>query len=258
MEKEYGGISLITQPYPRASLTVTRAGQVLYEQAQDVLGQLQTTRTEVVHAAEDSIRLGLSPVTGVTWFPKVANKLLKTNLLADLVVHEAGSQQLLSELTSGQIDVALLATVSPLKSQDLNAMLLAIHPFKIIVSAHHRLAQQEAVAFSDLRDDPFVTMTNHYIHAQALEAYSSAGQFRPNVVYRTSDLSMVKALVRQNVGVSLLVETAVNQGDAGITALALTDVPPTLSYMYLVTRHSFHPTKRQAFFIQLFRDQAQS
>lgn len=253
LEKEYGNVPLITQPYPRASLVVTRAGKVLYQQACDILNRLQTTQTEVLHAAEDSIRLGISPVTGVTWFPKVANQLLKTNLLSDLEVHEAGSQQLLKDLVNGQIDAALLATVQPLKDPEFKTLLLAIHPFKIIVSDHHPLAQRDAVSFSELRQERFITMTNHYIHVRALAAYSRAAQFTPNVVYRTSELSMVKALVRKNVGVSLLVETAVDQ-DLGIHTLALTDAPPTLSYMYLVTRASFHPTKKQAFFIQLFRE----
>ncbi|MGP4117115.1 LysR family transcriptional regulator [Levilactobacillus zymae] len=253
LEREFGGVPLLSQPYPRAGLQITRAGQVLYHQAKIMLRQLTATRTEVVHAGEDSIRLGFSPVTGTARFPAVAEKLLQTNMLDDLVIREAGSHQLLAELRAGKIDIALLATLDPIADPELKATLLAVNPFRVIVSDHHPLAQVQKIHFADLRQEWFITMMHHYIHTHALEAYSAWAQFTPQVVYRTAELSLLRALVRRNVGVSLLAETAIPRETMGIHVLTLTDRFEERSYMYLVTRRSYVPTKRQAFFLSLFQ-----
>lgn len=252
LEREFGAIPLLSQPYPRAGLQVTKAGMVLYQQARVMLRQLAATQTEVIHAGEDSIRLGLSPVTGTARFPAIAEKLLRANMLDDLVVREAGSHQLLAELRAGKIDVALLATLEPLADPELKATLLAVNPFRVIVSENHPLAQRQSIRFVELRRERFVTMTQHYIHAHALRMYSAWAQFTPKVVYRTAELSLLRALVQRNVGVSLLADTAITQ-KPGLHVLALEDQFKACSYMYLVTRQSYVPTKRQAFFLSLFQ-----
>lgn len=252
LESEFGDVPLISQPYPRAKLVVTRAGNVLYQQAVALLTQLAATHAEVKHAAEDSIRLGLSPVTGITWFPNAADQLLKVGILDDLIVTEAGSHQLLTELTNGSIDIALLAAISPLDDPKLNAKLLAVNPFKIIVSSQHKLASKAHIRFADLKHERFIAMNNKYIHAYALNAYATFANFNPNIIYQTSDTSMVRALVRRNIGVSLLVANAIVK-EPGIKALTLTDALDVHSYMYLVTRKTFKPTQNQAFFMGLFQ-----
>jgi len=253
LEAEFGNVPLISQPYPRAKIVITRAGKVLYDQAKHILDSIVSTHNEVLHAAEDSIRLGLSPVTAITWFPNAADKLLKVGILDSLIVTETGSQQLLTEIQKGTIDIALLATITPLENENLNATLLSINPFKVIVSADHKFADKNSISFSELKNEQFIAMNNKYIHVHALKAYSDFAHFEPNIIYRTSDTSMVRALVRRNIGVSLLVANAIIK-EPGIHVLNLTDALDEHSYMYLVTRKSFRPTTNQKFFIGLFQN----
>lgn len=56
---------------------------------------------------------------------------------------EAGSQELLSKLLKGEIDVAMLGSVAPLDEEKVYVQLLTKRPYSIMVSAKSPLAQRK-------------------------------------------------------------------------------------------------------------------
>lgn len=249
LENEFGA-PLVQRDRAHNKLVITRAGQLLYQRAQRILKDLDLAYLEVEQAEQSTIRFGMPPIIGTMWFPLIAGELFSKGLLHYLETLEVGSDQLLKELEAGKIDVALLGSVRPMHEANLDSMLLAAHPFRAVVSKQHPLADQSAIAFEQLANDNFVTMTGKFVHPQALKAYSDYAGFTPNVVYSTPVLSLIKGLVRANLGVSLLVDDAIQPSD-DVVALPLTDPLPERFNMSLVIRKAFMPNPVQQEFINV-------
>ncbi|GAB6093128.1 LysR family transcriptional regulator [Furfurilactobacillus curtus] len=249
LENEFGA-PLVQRDRAHNKLVITRAGQLLYQRAQRILKDLDLAYLEVEQAEQSTIRFGMPPIIGTMWFPLIAGELFSKGLLHYLETLEVGSDQLLKELEAGKIDVALLGSVRPMHEANLGSTLLAAHPFRAVVSKQHPLADQSAIAFEQLANDNFVTMTGKFVHPQALKAYSDYAGFTPNVVYSTPVLSLIKGLVRANLGVSLLVDDAIQPSD-DVVALPLTDPLPERFNMSLVIRKAFMPNPVQQEFINV-------
>ena len=247
LENEFGA-PLVQRDRAHTKLTITRAGILLYQRAQRILKDLDLAHSEVSRANQSTIQFGMPPIIGTMWFPLIAGQLFSKGLLNYTQTLEVGSDQLLKELESGKIDVALLGSVRPLHEENLDITLLASHPFKAVVSKEHPLADAGHISFEQLARDNFITMTGKFVHPQALKAYSEYAGFKPNVIYSTPTLSLIKGLVRANLGVSLLVDDAVLPSD-DVVALTLDDPLPERFNMSLVVRKAFLPNKIQQEFI---------
>ncbi|HAT55700.1 MAG TPA: LysR family transcriptional regulator [Lactobacillus sp.] len=247
LESEFGA-PLVQRDRAHNKLTITRAGTLLYQRAQQILRDLDLAHSEVSRANQSTIQFGMPPIIGTMWFPLIASELFSKGLLNYTQTTEVGSYQLLKELEAGNIDVALLGSVRPLHEDNLDITLLAAHPFRAIVSKEHPLAGAGHISFEQLERDDFVTMTGKFVHPQALKAYSDFAGFTPKVVYSTPTLSLIKGLVRANLGVSLLVDDAVQPSD-GVVSLVLDDPLPERFNMSLVVRKRFLPNKIQQEFI---------
>lgn len=247
LETEFGA-PLVQRDRAHNKLTITRAGTLLDQRSQQILKDLELAHREVEQANQTTIRFGIPPIIGTMWFPLIAGELFAKGLLSATQTLEVGSEQLLEELDSGNIDVALLGSVRPLRHDNLDITLLAAHPFKAVVSVDHPLAGAGHISFEQLARDNFITMTGKFVHPQALKAYSEFAGFKPKVVYSTPTLSLIKGLVRANLGVSLLVDDAIQPGD-GVVSLTLDDPLPERFNMSLVVRKAFMPNQLQQEFI---------
>ncbi|GKT04115.1 LysR family transcriptional regulator [Furfurilactobacillus entadae] len=247
LETEFGA-PLVERDRAHNKLSITRAGILLYQRAQQILKDLDLAHSEVAQANQSKIRFGIPPIIGTMWFPLVVGELFSRGLLKYTETLEMGSYQLLKELEAGHIDMALLGSVRPLQEENLNITPLAAHPFRAVVSQNHPLAGAGHISFEQLARDNFVTMTGKFVHPQALKAYSEYAGFTPNVVYSTPTLSLIKGLVRANLGVSLLVDDAV-QRDDGLVQLTLDDPVQERFNMSLVVRKAFLPNQVQQEFI---------
>ena len=135
---------------------------------------------------------------------------------------EAGSTTLLDQLRTGKLDLALLGSTTPLTDQLINAEILAQQTFKIIVSPTHPLANAKKVAFAELADEKFVTLKEGFVHPAALRELAQTAGFTPNVAYTTPDISVLKSMVAENIGIGFLAALAISPAD-NVIALELAD-----------------------------------
>ncbi|KRL00574.1 malolactic regulator [Liquorilactobacillus capillatus DSM 19910] len=249
LENEFGA-QLVKRDYLHNRLLVTRAGVLLFQRTQQILQSLELAYSEVQNADSSVIRFGLPPIIGTMWFPLVAKELLDKGLLTHVQSIEAGSDQLLEKLRQGKVDVALLGSIRPLQEKKLDTFLLSVHSFKAVVSRKHPLVQKKHISFVELKGEKFVTFTNNFVHPQALASYSKYAGFRPQIVFSTPTLSLIKELVNAELGVSLLVDDAVKEQD-NLCCLTLDDPLPEKFNMSLVVRKDFLPDKTQQEFISV-------
>lgn len=217
---------------------ITRSGLLLYENAQLLLNQLAVTRQTIERDKLKQIQIGIPPLIGRQLMPVLVRDL-DNQILKRLKIIAKGSHDLLREVKQGKLDISLIASLEPIQVAGLDVQQITATSFKLIVSESHPLANREAVSFSELADEKFITYDQQYIHQKAFQTYCKYTGIAPDVaVYRMPDVSWVKELVRQNEGVALMIEPAV-RNEPGIKVLTLTDQVPIQFEISLVTQHKY-------------------
>ena len=237
LEREFD-CTLVEKPRGHRELVVTRGGQLLYEGAKKVNQQLDLTSADIKRAATKKIRFGLPPILGKVYIAQLV-KTVPRDLLSRLKISDSGSHTLLTQLKRGDVDIAILGSVAPLTEEGINANLLAVRPYCLAVSEDHPLAKRQAVSFSELADERFISFESQYVHRLAFEAYCRYTQTKPHLMnFQVPDISWFKELIRQNVGVGLIVKDAV-KNEPGISALDLTDDVHQSFYVSLAYREGY-------------------
>ncbi|MDC6398082.1 LysR family transcriptional regulator [Lactiplantibacillus pentosus] len=247
LEKEFA-VKLVIQDRHHQQTNITRAGHLLYKNAQQIQASLRLAHQEIDSAQQAEIRFGLPPIIGTLYFPQIAEKLLQNGLLQQLKITETGSDELLHELVKGEINIALLGSYLPFDLPTVHAVKLGARPFSIIVSPQNSLATQTSIGFKDLGQAQFIGLDGKYVHPQAFQAYCDFAGVHPEVIYRTPDISWVKALVKANLGISMLVRDVVKPDD-GVVCLDIEDQLPVSFNISVVTRAGYLPTDDEQRFI---------
>ncbi len=221
LENELGA-KLLIRDRSHHKIELTTNGQQFQQHVTIILHELKLAQTEIAVSNQQKIKFGLPPIIGTYYFPKLAQRLAQANLISHLNTKEAGSNTLLEHLRAGKLDLALLGSTTPLTDQLIDAEVLTQQDFKIIVSAAHPLAQAKTVSFAQLADEKFVTLKEGFVHPAALRQLAQSAGFTPNVIYATPDISILKNMVAENIGIGFLAATAISTTD-NVIALALTD-----------------------------------
>ncbi|MCH5461878.1 LysR family transcriptional regulator [Lactobacillus sp. LC28-10] len=230
---------------------ITRSGLLLYEKASTVAASLNLAHQEIENAKLSRIRFGLPPIIGTLYFPALAGQLLKDGLLQRLDLVETGSGGLLSAVKEGEIDIALLASVLPLHDPSLNVIHIGSRPFVAVVSRRHRLANRGSVFFKELANEEFIMLNRKFVHPKAFKAYSQFAGVNPPVIYRTPDISWITSLVKENLGVSLLVRDVVSSSDESeLSCLQILDPVAERFNVSIVIRQGYVLTAEEKHFIE--------
>ncbi|MFD1318311.1 LysR family transcriptional regulator [Loigolactobacillus zhaoyuanensis] len=214
--------TLFVRDRSHRQVELTANGRQLEAHVAIILHELQLAQTELAANTQQKVKFGLPPIIGAYYFPKLAQRLARHGLISHLNTTEAGSNTLLDQLRTGKLDLALLGSTSPLTDQLINAEILTQQSFKIIVSPDHPLANAKKVSFAQLIDEKFVTLKEGFVHPAALRQLTQSAGFAPNVVYTTPDISVLKSMVAENIGIGFLTALAISPAD-NVVALALAD-----------------------------------
>ncbi|MCA2228693.1 LysR family transcriptional regulator [Nonomuraea aurantiaca] len=199
------------------TVTLTPAGHLLVEHAQDILEQL-----ERASAALAAVRSGPSGPLRVGAFPTAARVLLPP-ALAELSRAHPGLRPMISEidpadvsavLRAGELDVALVHEydfVPPVTDASLET--------EPLFGEQMYLTDRATIA--DARDDAWIVgKPGTLCHAMAIRACQAAG-FEPRVRHRIDDFDTVLAFVAAGQGVALVPRLAALAPPHGVTLTGL-------------------------------------
>lgn len=215
-------VQLIHRDQSHGLLTVTTAGQQLYQRAQIIITQMKLAEVELSRTRNSKVRLGLPPILGNYYFPQIARSLIGQGLMNQIDTVEAGSDDLFEKIKHGDLEIALLGSSGSKKDDGLDITQIASTPFSVIVPKDHPLAQRRSVMFAELEQYPFVLLSSGFIHVQAFRWFTKASGTDPNVVYRTTDVAMLKSMIKQGVGIGFLTDIAITPED-GLAEIRLDD-----------------------------------
>ena len=221
--EESFGTTFFMRDRSHHQLTVTSTGLQFDQHVQRIIEELEIAQKELDRAKQERISFGLPPIIGSWYFPRFTPALLQAGLLNQLEVVDHGSASLLQLLAKGELDLALLGSLQPFQQPSLRARVIDKAPIRIIVAKDHPLAAfKDGVSFAQAAQYPFITLDDEYVHAQAFRQAARLARVRPKIVFKTSDVQILKALVANHSGISFLTDLALD-GNDGLAALPLTD-----------------------------------
>lgn len=221
--EESFGTTFFMRDRSHHQLTVTSTGLQFDQHVQRIIEELEIAQKELARAKQERISFGLPPIIGSWYFPRFTPALLQAGLLNQLEVVDHGSASLLQLLAKGELDLALLGSLQPFQQPSLRARVIDKAPIRIIVAKDHPLAAfEDGVSFAQAAQYPFITLDDEYVHAQAFRQAARLARVRPKIVFKTSDVQILKALVANHSGISFLTDLALDDND-GLAALPLTD-----------------------------------
>lgn len=237
LEREFGA-PLVRKDRVHRDEMITRSGRLLYANAQLINEKIELTHKEIRRANQKQIRFGMPPIIGKLYISKIVSEFSK-DLLSRLKITSVGSHELLNQVRNGKIDIALLGSTAPINEPGVFADLIATRRFGVIVSTANPLAQRDQVSFKELANERFISFDQQYVHQAAFRAYCTYAQINPTVaMYRIPNISWIKELVRQGIGISLMVKDAV-ANEPGIKLVEITDPLPERFYISVAIREGY-------------------
>ncbi|MBC1921580.1 LysR family transcriptional regulator [Listeria grayi] len=234
LEEELG-TKLIIRNQAHHSLIITEAGKILSAHIKKMMKELNIARTEIARLADKKIKCGLPPIIGNYYFPKLSVRLLEQGFMKSIDIISGGSRDLYQLLKTGQIDTAILGSTQAISDKELTSRLLVEKPFMIVVSPNHPLAKRESIAFSELKNEPFVLFNEHFVHSSGFHTLIEQTDFEPNIIYENSDLNILKGMIHEQIGIGFLVELAVHEND-DLVSIPISDSEQPTFMISVVTR----------------------
>lgn len=234
LEEELG-TELIQRDQSHKQIVITQAGRILSTHISAILKELYVAVTEISRLKDEKIEFGLPPIIGNFYFPKLSGQLFKDQLMDHINITDAGSMDLITMLRRGKIDLALLGSIAPIRDSQLESEILTEKSFMIVVSPNHPLAQRKSVAFSELKNEHFVLLNEHYVHPEAFKKMAQQAHFEPNIIYQNNNLNILKGMIREQVGIGFLAELAISSEDQ-LVCLPIEDTPQPKFLISLVQR----------------------
>src|SRR5438477_5452921 len=159
------------------NVALTPAGETLLPWARRVLADVDGATGEVRELADlrrGRLAVGATPSLTITLLPPALAKFHSAFPGSELVLHEAGSRDLVAELEQGALDVALV--IMPVRHETLETSPLLREELVVAVPHEHPLASRKTVAIADLRGVPLVMFRGrHRCRRRAEPCHRSGG-----------------------------------------------------------------------------------
>jgi DNA-binding transcriptional LysR family regulator len=148
------------------------------------------------------LSVGATPSLSTTLLPPALARYHQTYPGIELVLHEAGSRDLVRELEQGALDVALV--ILPMPHENLETTPLLREELVLAVPKAHPLAARRTIALSDLKGVPLVMFRDGYdLRATTLAACRRAG-FEPTFALEGGEMDGVLRMTAAGVGVAVV------------------------------------------------------
>ena len=204
LENELGA-PLFTRTTRQVSLTP--AGEFLYEEAQRVLGAVEDSVRGVQRIAGGRlglVRIAFTGTAAFTHLPRIARTVKRDLPGVALEIHaDLLTPAQSAGLREGSLDLGVLRP--PTSGDQLTTRTIEIEPLVLAVPADHHLATEPVVAMADLRTEHFVLYADSHsaVNEAVVRSCREAG-FAPHKEHEAPGTAVLLALIAAGLGVALV------------------------------------------------------
>lgn len=201
LEAAWGEQLFLRQPAKR--LELTPAGLARAHQVRALLAQAATLRAPRASGAAlgGILRIGCLTTLAPRWLPAMLARAATELPGVEITLDESDTEVLLARLERGALDLALIYDLGLARRVRLEPV-GSLWPHALL-PPRHPLTRRSSVALADLAREPFVLINLPASREYFLSLFRAVG-VQPNVVRETQSLEMVRGLVANGLGVSVL------------------------------------------------------
>ncbi|WP_019554510.1 LysR family transcriptional regulator [Propionispira raffinosivorans] len=224
----------------KKNATLTAEGRVFFNHIEIIMNDVSkaiTSVTELKNLNNGNIRIGLSPVTGVSVLTFILAKFHALYPSLSLIFIEDGSLQLQKQLEEGLIDFAIIS-ISGKDSLDM----LEIHPlgqqeFRIALPTYHMFKDKKQLKLINLANENLILFKENCLSRKILLDMFHRSEIEPIISFSSNSVQTIKRFIVCGSGISLLPAEAL-EDDKSICSLTID--PPLYIPFGLAIKKSNH------------------
>jgi LysR family transcriptional activator of glutamate synthase operon len=223
------GLPLVDRTTRRVALTP--AGADVVASARRTLGELEALRHSLHRTQQllqGRVTVGVTQTLGPLDIAAALGAFGRQHPGVELIVREALSVSLASQLREDRIDLALISGISRRDHDQLMLHRCRSERLVALVAGDHRLATRRQITIADLREQRFVSFPPGATIRAAIDRAAKRAGFTPLATLETASVSRSVALVAEGLGVAILPESDARTAGRDTVAVALR--APSLRY----------------------------
>ncbi|OOG55870.1 CysB family transcriptional regulator [Rhodanobacter sp. B05] len=201
---------------------VTHAGEQVIERARIILAEAANIRSiaaNLRNEARGELRIATTHTQARFALPAAIAALNARYPQVSVHLEPTRDADVLARLEAGQVDLAIISSAGAAPSSGIS--LPAYHWQRVIVtpSGHALAARARPPSLTDLAALPLVSYDSSLRPDSSLRRAFAAVGLEPQIAMTAGDADLIKTYVRAGMGVGILAEMAVHDGDADLDAL---------------------------------------
>jgi LysR family transcriptional activator of glutamate synthase operon len=254
LEEALGGALWQRLPNRRAGVLPTELGQRVLSRGGRALAELAALEEDAallrgVEAGE--LRVGAVQSLAGTLLPRWVALFMAQYPKLVLELPLVSSETAPELIRTGKLDAALIVGPSPAHPA-LRYLRCGQQELVLVARADHALARKRRVALAALAKQPLVLFSRGTLFARAIEEACARAGFVPDARARLASISGLCALVRAQVGLTILPEGSVPAGDAELLEVRFERPAPKRS-VQLVWRADVQPPPALSAFLTVVK-----
>jgi DNA-binding transcriptional LysR family regulator len=200
------GVSLFDRS--RKQLTLTDAGQVILEQAQEINKAFHNLETELDNLRglkKGHIRIGLPPIIDSRFFPNVMGRFHEKYPEITFQLVEGGSKKIEEDVGKNELDIGVI--VLPTKDALFHSFSFLREDLKLIVPPSHPLADRKEVNLVELKNESFILFNKDFVLHDLIVSSCNKVGFNPQIITESSQWDFIEEMVAYNLGITLFPES---------------------------------------------------
>lgn len=193
-------------------IRITAAGESLLQLSHRVFQDLKDTIAGISDSQE-SLRGQIRLLGGMTVclyvFPQLLAEVKRQHPDVELKLVTGSSERLLAHLRAGTGDLGFLTL--PVDQPDMVTVPVMQEELMLVTAAKHPLSRKRKVLPQDLVRQPFVLFEPESNTRRVIDEFFTTARIEPQIVMETENVEIIKAMVRNGIGISIIPFQAVTR-----------------------------------------------
>jgi LysR family hydrogen peroxide-inducible transcriptional activator len=196
----------------RKPMKPTPAGEQIIQIARQILREVEQMKafvTEETESLEGTFTIGIIPTLAPYLLPLFLPDFIKENPVTQLKIQELQTDEIISRLNKGTLDIGILVT--PLENKTIREIPLFYEPFLLYLHPDHELVNSKLVSANQIDPEGMLFLEEgHCFREQALNiCYKRERKKETGFEYASGSIETLKKLVKKGVGYTLVPELSV-------------------------------------------------
>jgi DNA-binding transcriptional LysR family regulator len=191
-------------------IRITPAGDALVRLSHRVFGDIKETVTligESQRLLSGTLRLAGGMTVCMYVFPTLLQEYRRHHSAIEIKLITGTSQRLLQEIRTGAADVGFITL--PVNETELVTLPAMEEEMLLVTHPSHPLSKKKRIVPQDLLQQPFVLFEAVSNSRRVVDAFFVKEQIEPRIVMETENVEILKALVRSEMGITIIPYQAV-------------------------------------------------